>query len=323
MTKGGVVTVSYKETTKTAAASRVLVVPSAMMEVVRAAVEAFRTNPDTGEVEETARLMPGLRADDESGQLSFRQAFEWATIAERLGSRDLGFRVSPHLLRKSAATDLAWHPGIDSAVRRRFMGHRASDDVYGRVYTLDHPELVPLQEVARVLDGVVRGSIGSLLVPTTRRVHWARSNRLFRSAAVVEATLGAAGWMVDLGSTEDPLCDTRRVASELRVAPTTARRWMRDGTVSCVIVDGSDGRQQRRARLSEVWTVRDRLACRQLLPDLAAQLASATTSSIAWPADWASSSTGTRRAGTSNWRTRPRTAFATSTPGYGRCTSVQ
>lgn len=271
--KGCVVTVTHKETMKTEAACRVLVVPSTMMELIRIAVDAFHTDSETSEVHEAARLVPGLRTDDESGQLSFRQAFEQATVAEGVGSRDLGFRVSPHLLHKSLATDLAWQPGIDGAVRRRFMGHRASDDVYGRVYTLDHPELAPLEEVARLLDDdLIRGSIKSLLVPTTRRVHWARSNRLFERAAAVDATLGAAGWMVDPGSSDEPLCDTQRVASELRIAPTTARRWMRDGTLNCVVVRDANVPPSRRARLSDAWSLRDRLADRMLLPDLAEQL---------------------------------------------------
>jgi hypothetical protein len=135
------------------------------------------------------------RSGDESGQLSFREAFENAAAAEGLGPRDLGFPVSPHLLRKSVATDLVWQPGIEDAARRRFMAHRAADDVYGRVYTLDHPELTPLEALARVLDEIIRGSTGSLLVPTTRRIRWGHSNRYVRRACHVEATLGAAGWM--------------------------------------------------------------------------------------------------------------------------------
>jgi hypothetical protein len=269
---GRVVTVTYKETTKTQAASRALVVPSIMMELIRVAVEAFHTDPETGDADEVARLVPGIRIEDESGQLGFREAFETAAAAEGLGSSDLGFRVSPHLLRKSVATDLAWQPGIEDAVRRRFMGHRASDDVYGRVYTLDHPELTPLAEVARVLDEIIRGSIGTLLVPTTRRIRWGASNRTLARSAHVEATLGAAGWAVDPDSVDDPLCDTRRVASELQVAPRTARRWMRDGTLRCVIVPDGDGIGRRWARLSEVWTLRDRLGDRVLLPDLAEEL---------------------------------------------------
>ena len=270
--EGRVVSLQHKERTKTEAGSRVLVLPSVMLEPLRIAIEAFHTDPETGDVDETARLVPGLRTADESGQLSFREAFETGAAAEGLSSVDLGFRVSPHLLRKSVATDLAWQSGIEGTVRRRFLGHRASDDVFGRVYTLDHPELTPLTEVARVLDEMIRDSIGSLLVPSTRRIRWGHANRIFRRAAHVEATLLAAGWSMDPDSCDDPLCDAQRVASELGLAETTARRWMRDGTLRCVIVRDGDGIDRRWARLSEVWSERDRLADRILLPDLAEEL---------------------------------------------------
>jgi integrase len=270
--EGGVVAIQYKERTKTEAGSRVLVIPSAMLEPLRVAIEAFHTDPETGDVDETARLVPGLRTADESGQLSFREAFEAATAAEGLSSIDMGFRVTPHLLRKSVATDLAWQRGIEGTVRRRFLGHRASDDVFGRVYTLDHPELTPLAEVARILDEMIRDSIGSLVVPSTRRIRWGHANRIHLRAAHVEATLLAAGWSMDPDNREDPLCDAGCVASELGMAETTVRRWMRDGTLRCVVVRDGDGVDRRWARLSEVWSVRDRLADRILLPDLAQEL---------------------------------------------------
>jgi hypothetical protein len=104
---GRVVTVTYKEATKTQAASWTLVVPSIMMELIRLAIEVFHTDPETGEADEMARFVPGIRIEGESGQLGFREAFETAAAAEGLDSSDLGFRVSPHLLRKSVATDLA------------------------------------------------------------------------------------------------------------------------------------------------------------------------------------------------------------------------
>lgn len=269
---GRAITVPHKERTKTEAGTRVLVIPTSMLELLRVAIEAFHTDPDTGDAEETSRLVPGLRTADENGQVGFRMSFEKAAAAEGLSSRDLSFHVSPHLLRKSVATDIAWHKGIEDAVRRRFMGHRAADDVYGHIYTLDHPELTPLADVARVLDKMIRGSIGTLLVPTTRRIRWGRSNPNYRRAAHIAATLDAAGWTVDPDSSDDPLCDTARVASELRIADTTARRWMRDGTLHCVIVHDGDGVARRRARLSDVWSLHDQLADRILLPDLVGEL---------------------------------------------------
>ena len=96
----------------------------------------------------------------------------------------------------------------------------------GRVYTLDHPEVTPLTEVAGVLDELIRGSIGSLLIPTTRRIRWGHANRVFLRAAHVEATLLTAGWSIDPHGGDDPLCDVRRVASELGMAGATTRRWM-------------------------------------------------------------------------------------------------
>jgi hypothetical protein len=175
-------------------------------------------------------------------------------------------------LRKTVATDLAWQPGIEGAVRRRFMGHRAADDVYGRIYTLDHPELTPFKEVAGLLEEMIQGSIGSRLIPTTRRIRWGHTNRNPLRTTHVDPTLGAAGWIVDPDSSDDPLCDTKRVESELRIAPTTARRWIRDGTLTCVVVDDAEGVPRRWARLSEVWSHRDRRAERILLPNLADEL---------------------------------------------------
>ena len=320
---GRVVTVTHKETTKTRASSRALVVPSIMMDLLRVAIDAFHTDPEVGDADDMARLVPGIRVEDESGQLGFREAFETAAAAEGLDSSDLGFRVSPHLLRKSVATDLAWQPGIEDAVRRRFMGHRASDDVYGRVYTLDHPELTPLADVARLLDEIIRSSIGSLLIPTTRRIRWGVSNRTLARSAHVEATLGAAGWTVDPHSCDDPLCDTKRVASELRVAPTTARRWMRDGTLMCVIVRtevGSDAGGLGSPRCGRCATDSVTGFCCRTWPRSSAF---AITSCTGPPVGSASSSSDTQPVVSSRFLSRQRNSYATSMPGSGHCISAR
>ena len=269
---GQVVAVPYKATTKTAAGSRVLVVPEKVMDLVRVAVDAFHTDPDTGEIDTAARLVPGIQTPDRSGQHAYRHAFDEAAVAEQLSADHLGFSVSTHLLRKSCATDLAWSAGIEDAVRRRFMGHRAGDDVYGRIYTLDHPDVAPLRKIAQVLDHHVAMSIGTLLTPTLRRVNWGTGNPILARADHVEATLAAADWLVDPGTEDDPLCDARRVAAELDVYPSTARRWMTDGTLPTVALPDATGVSRRYARLSDVWSHRDRLGGRILLPDLAEEL---------------------------------------------------
>ena len=269
---GQVVAVPYKPTLKTAAGCRVLVVPAALMVAIRVAVDAFHTDPDTGEVDQSARLVPGIQQPNRAGQAGYQEALGEAFAAEHLASGDLGFRVSSHLLRKSAASDLAWEAGIEDAVRRRFMGHRAGDDVFGRIYTLDHPDVAPLAKVAAVLDDKIRNSIGTLLTPTTCRVKWGHHNPILARLDHIEATLAAAGWLIELGDPDDPLCDAQRVADELGIHLSTARRWMADGVVTCVVAPDERGAPRRFARLSDVWRHRDWLAERVLLPDLAEEL---------------------------------------------------
>jgi integrase len=269
---GQIVAVPYKPTLKTAAGSRVLVVPPKLMELIRVAIDAFHADPDTGEIDTTARLVPGLQTPNCSGQHAYRHAFEEAATAEQLSSDHLGFSVSTHLLRKSCATDLAWAAGIEDAVRRRFMGHRAGEDVFGRVYTLDHPDVAPLAKVAEIFDHNIAVTIGGLMTPTVRRVHWGTGNPTLARADHIDATLAAAGWLVEPGNAEDPMCDAQRVAAELDIYPTTARRWMTDGTIPTVAVPDGTGVPRRHARLSDVWQLRDRLAGQILLPDLAQDL---------------------------------------------------
>ena len=269
---GQVIAVPYKATLKTAAGSRVLVVPAALMALLHVAIDAFHTDPDTADIDHTARLVPGIHQPNRAGQAAYQDALGDAFASERLSSTDLGFRVSSHLLRKSAASDLAWEAGIEDAVRRRFMGHRAGDDVFGRIYTLDHPDVAPLAKVAAVLDDKIATSIATLIVPTTRRVNWGQDHPLLARAGHVDATLGAAGWLVDPGDPNDPCCDAKRVAAELGIHLTTARQLMADGILACTIAPDERGVPRRFARLSSIWAYRDRLAERVLLPDLAQQL---------------------------------------------------
>jgi hypothetical protein len=243
-----------------------------MMDLLRVAIEAFHTIPDTGTVNPAARLVPGIQRADRGGQFGYEEQLQAAAEAEGLGSDGLGFRVSSHLLRKSAATDLAWSTGIEEPVRRRFMGHRAGEDVFGRVYTLDHPDVAPLTKVADMLDAKIASEVGTLLTPTTRPVRWARSNLIFARRDHVTATLLAAGWQSEPGDPDDPLCDAPRVAAELHIAETTARRWMTDGMLPSVAAADDHGLRRRFTRLSDVLAHRDQMASVIRLPDLAEEL---------------------------------------------------
>jgi hypothetical protein len=245
---------------KTAAGFRMLVVPAKMLELIRLSIDAFLTDPIPGH---TNGLVSGVHEANRSGQQGYVHVREDATIAEGLATSDLGFRVTSHLLRKSLATDLAWQEGIGDTVRRRCMGPRAGDDVFGRICALEHPQIAPLVKVAANLDDQITASIGFLLTPTTRRPHWGKHSPLRQRAEHISATLTNAGWLVDPGSPDDPLCDAERVATELDIHPNTARRWMAGSTVAAIVApDAPDaqGVPRRYSRLSAVWSQRDRRA---------------------------------------------------------------
>ena len=112
---GQVVAVPYKATLKTAAGSRVLVVPPALTALIRVAIEAFHADPDTGEVDTTARLVPGIH---EPGPL------RPARLSPRLrgGDRRRAPRQSRPRLRchhASAAQELRHRPRLGCRHRRR------------------------------------------------------------------------------------------------------------------------------------------------------------------------------------------------------------
>jgi integrase len=269
---GTLIGVPHKDTVKTAAGARVLVAPTRLVELLEVVIDAFHTDPTSGTVDRASRLVPGLRRVGEAGQFSYHRALAEAANVECLGSGDLGFRVSSHLLRKSVATDLAWQSGIEDSVRRRFMGHRAGDDVFGRVYTLEDPELAGMMQVAAFLDDHIGETITTLLTPTTRTISWGKTHPLAARAGQVETRLAAAGWLVRVGDTQVPLCDAERVAVELGVSARTAGLWMVDGTLPTVTIGDSAGVGQRRCRLSDVVARGDRLAGRVALVEMAEQL---------------------------------------------------
>ena len=114
------------------------------------------------------------------------------------------------------------------------------------VFTPSTTPTSPLSERSPgILDHHIATSIGALIVPTIRHAQWGSANPLTARADHIDATLAAAGWLVDPGSDDDPLCDARRVAQELDIYPTTARRWMADGTLPTVTLPDATGVSRR------------------------------------------------------------------------------
>lgn len=126
---------------------------------------------------------------------------------------------------------LAWNSDLDKLAKRRVMGHKAGDDVFARVYTLDHPSIAPLAAVASAVQADIELKVPTLLVATEERVSWGADNPLRQRSGHINAVLAEAGWQIEPGDSSNPWCDTARVMAELGVAATTAKRWMRDQVV--------------------------------------------------------------------------------------------
>lgn len=270
---GHIIRVPDKATPKTAASIRLIVACEPVLAMLRVAVDAFHTDPETGLVDGQARLIPGLANPDRGGQAGFRAALAAAAVAEGLDSDTLEFRVSSHLLRKSLTTELGWDTTLQEGAKRLYVGQRAADDVYGRTYTLNHPDLAPTRAVAHAVTSDIQTCLGgSLLTPTARRFHFRAGNPLRSRTGHVWAVLDDAGWTAQPDEPDDPLLDAHALAAELAVSATTARRWMRTGTVPSVPITTPGQPVTRHARLSDIQALRDQQAATTRLPDLAASL---------------------------------------------------
>jgi hypothetical protein len=238
------------------------------MAVIRVATEAFHTDPLTGEVDFEARLVPWITKEDR-GQIAFRSALDAALDREGFGVDSSGLEITSHDLRKPLATDLAWNSDLDELAKRRVMGHKAGDDVFARVYTLDHPTIAPLAAVATAVQADISLKVDTLLVPTEQRITFGIGNPLRERVGHVDAVLAEACWQIEPGDASNPWCDTAPVMGELGIAATTARRWMRDQVIPTTVDSDIFGNPRRRARLSDVQAVAERLTSRTLLRDVA------------------------------------------------------
>jgi integrase len=221
---GNVTTVDHKGELKTAGSHRVLAVPPALMALIRIIVTAFHTDPDTGEVNVHARLVPGLQAADTGGQQGFRNALKTAIVAAGLDiSADEDVFV-PHDLRASLITDLA-DAEIDELVRRGFAGHVPGPDVHhSYIRRIDRPDR--FYGVAAQLEQQIVDEVGSLMVPTLREPAFGRKNPIFHRKAQVMDYLIEVGWQAEHTLDDDVLLDADEVAIELDCTPGTARRRM-------------------------------------------------------------------------------------------------
>ncbi len=253
---------------------RVLVVPPALMDLLRVVVTVFHTDSD-GSVREDARLIPGVKKRDSGGQQAFRTALSRAAVAVALS--DGGFDVAktdctPHNLRRSILSDLD-RMGLPVSHCKRFAGHAGGTDVHYRSYVLDDPELRPQLDIANAIQAEITAEVGTtLMVPTLVRCTKGTHKALVRDAARIETELAGRGWLLIPDNEGQPLLSAAEVAQELGISVGAARRWMANGTIpSLPWVDCPRG-QERRARLDDVLAAQQELSHRLTLTELAEEL---------------------------------------------------
>lgn len=246
------------ESLKTAAGYRLLALPHALTVLICQVIEIFGTNPEKGEIDGTKRLIPTIRSE-EGGIGGFSNALKKASraVGRSLDEESL---VIPHDMRKGFATDLAWSPDLESLVRRRAMGHRAGNDVFDLIYTLDDRLSEAMKPAALVIDAEIARMIRTLMVPTTKRPSYGTSLELSERMAR-DAALAEIGWQVNaLG---DDWIEADEAANILSMSVTATRRLFPD-QLSAVKSNG-----QWWVRLDDVIVYRDRFIDWWRIEDLA------------------------------------------------------
>lgn len=273
---GELTRVDRMERTKTTTSVRVLVVPRALMDLLRTVIEVFHTG-DLGVVRTDARLIPGLTREDSSGQAAFRDALGIACEGMlRSNGVDLerALSATPHDLRRSVCSDLEHVLKIHGVKARRFAGHAAGDDVHARSYVLDDPLLRPGREVADALQRQLDEELpAGLMVPTRQRCTTGAQPALAEDGARLDAELALRGWLVRPGHRGEELLTAGEVASALGCTVQTARRWMREGVVPSVILTQRARGEERGALLADVLAVGERMRAQVTIADLAEEVA--------------------------------------------------
>lgn len=245
-----------KETGKTGAAYRLIVIPQPLMELIRVVIDAYYGDDDGGPGP-GARLIPAIRSTG-GGQAGFRNALKVAAAALGVDGSDDSFTA--HDFRKSLSTDLGWRDDISELLQRRILGHRAGDDVYATTYLLDSREVADLMPAATAIEEAIAASIGTLLIPTAKRPAFGAATDDARRRRI-DAVLTEAGIHVD---TADGRLDSAGVAAMLGCSGTTARTLMQKKAVSAVKVDGAWFAQP-----GDVEAYRDRWGAYEMLGDIA------------------------------------------------------
>ncbi|WKN47472.1 hypothetical protein [Nocardioides sp. Arc9.136] len=244
---------------KTHNSYRVLVVPSALMDLIRTTIAVFHTNTD-GSVRTADRLVPGLKRRNAGGQQAFRAALSAAAaevaIELEQDEVDATFSLAPHDMRRSVLSDLDRFEVKDTHARR-FGGHAAGADVHGRHYVLDDPKLRPMKKIAkRIQKEVTEALPAGLHIPTMVSCTTNNQPALALEGRRIDAELAERGWLLLPSDGDDVLVGAGEVAELLGIAVQEARRRMADGRIPSTVWSERARGSERRSRLSDVRAIK-------------------------------------------------------------------
>lgn len=263
---------------KTPHSQRVLVVPPALMDLVRSVITIFHTDAD-GIVRADARLVPGLKRRDAGGQGAFRSALAAAAEVVQVDcttARDAiegVFSCTPHDMRRTVVSDLD-RLKVKGTHARRFVGHLPGTAVMHRHYLLDDPKLRTVKAIAKLIQREVDADLpNGLSQPTTVRCTTGHQPHLRKDGDRIDAELIERGWLVLM--TDDggePLLSPAEAAGLWEVSPKTARLWMAEALVPSIPWSERGTGHERRVRLADAVALRERMATQVTLVRLAEEL---------------------------------------------------
>lgn len=243
----------HKEGMKHGYSERMQLVPAQLMHLYDHVIDIFHTDPETGMVDQCARLVPAMVASDSGGQETFRLALKRAaedagvsTVTVNGFARTALRLPNPKDLRSSAVTDLEWVPGLDPTALRRYAGHAPGTDVHALHYVADQPVNDKIVQVCRAMETLIdRGLPDGLLIPTARRCTTGSQPLLAARSELIDARLIESGWLVT-GDDEpdDPWLSIEQVAEMLGRGLPTVRRWAREGRLDARLGKSTGGTHQ-------------------------------------------------------------------------------
>ncbi|WP_197080755.1 tyrosine-type recombinase/integrase [Cellulomonas sp. A375-1] len=234
--------VPHADWSKTSTSYRMLMLPRHVLNLVRTVIEVFHTDPETGIVDTSARLVPGLTRENEGGVAAFAAALKVAFDEAGL-SGYAEERISPHGLRKSLATELELAEHVRRWPRHRWTGHAAGSTVHEQAYLRDQhlgsdkavQMWAPL--VASIEETITASFGDSLIVPTARVFNFAKTHPLKAREAQIHAALTERGWLLEPEDADgEPLLTTDQAAERLGHSAVVVRRRMSDGTYPATLV---------------------------------------------------------------------------------------